>query len=268
VHLVACPLCEAQYDATDVVGEKFRCRCGAMVANPSVANVVDVRIERCGSCGARIPKQAESCEFCSSEIIRDVEKLSRICPECHCRNAEASRFCSACGAGFAAAPTESEAPELPCPVCGVLMPPRSVGGIGINECGTCNGIWAPEDRLDRLIQRALGAGHRERESRGVELAPRVVGANPARQPVAYRKCPVCEAFMQRRNFRRTSGVIVDRCGKHGTWLEADELEQITGYVLAAGGPAESARAGSPKRTAGPSATGRRTFSSLLETILD
>ncbi len=42
--------------------------------------------------------------------------------------------------------------------------------------------------------------------------------------------------MQRRNFRRSSGVIIDRCNKHGTWLDADELEQITGFVMSGGNP--------------------------------
>ena len=42
--------------------------------------------------------------------------------------------------------------------------------------------------------------------------------------------------MQRRNFRKSSGVIVDRCREHGTWLDADELEQITGFILSGGRP--------------------------------
>ena len=42
--------------------------------------------------------------------------------------------------------------------------------------------------------------------------------------------------MQRRNFQKTSGVIIDRCGEHGTWLEADELEQIAGFILSGGRP--------------------------------
>jgi hypothetical protein len=42
--------------------------------------------------------------------------------------------------------------------------------------------------------------------------------------------------MQRRNFRRSSGVIIDRCFDHGTWLDADELEQITGFILSGGRP--------------------------------
>jgi Zn-finger nucleic acid-binding protein len=58
----------------------------------------------------------------------------------------------------------------------------------------------------------------------------VTGANPAAQAVCYRKCPVCEQFMHRRNFRKASGVIIDRCNEHGTWLDADELEQIAGYL--------------------------------------
>jgi hypothetical protein len=36
--------------------------------------------------------------------------------------------------------------------------------------------------------------------------------------------------MHRKNFARTSGIIVDWCGKHGTWLDADELEHIADFV--------------------------------------
>lgn len=37
--------------------------------------------------------------------------------------------------------------------------------------------------------------------------------------------------MGRRNFRKRSGVIVDQCHEHGTWLDAQELERIAGFVL-------------------------------------
>ena len=42
--------------------------------------------------------------------------------------------------------------------------------------------------------------------------------------------------MLRRNFRKSSGVILDVCSEHGTWLDADELEQITGFILSGGAP--------------------------------
>jgi len=52
--------------------------------------------------------------------------------------------------------------------------------------------------------------------------------------VQYRKCPACDGFMQRANFQKRSGVIIDRCHNHGTWLDADELEAIAGFILEGG----------------------------------
>ena len=37
--------------------------------------------------------------------------------------------------------------------------------------------------------------------------------------------------MTRRNFQKRSGVVIDRCHQHGTWLDAHELERIAGFVL-------------------------------------
>jgi Zn-finger nucleic acid-binding protein len=234
LRLVACQSCHTQYDVTDVADESFSCRCGEDVENVSFDGV-DAKVHRCGSCGAHVAGDAEGCDYCGSEIVRDDSKLSLICPECHGRNAEVSRFCTACGVGFSPEPVKVEGYELPCPVCGCLMPPRSIGGIGINECGSCNGIWASGSRLEQLISRAIEA-QRKGECPLQGAQPRVKGGNPAAQGVAYRKCPECEAFMQRRNFRKSSGVIIDRCHKHGTWLDADELEQITGFMATGGNP--------------------------------
>lgn len=239
MRLVACQNCHTQYDVTDVAGESFACRCGESVANEKL-EAVDAQIHRCGSCGAGVSPDAAGCDFCGSEIIRDDSKLSLICPECHGRNAEVSRFCTGCGVAFAPEPVKVEGYEIPCPVCAVLMPPRSVGGVGINECGTCNGIWAPENRLDLLINRAIDAQRQNGTVPQRAHEPRTKGANPYSQRVAYRKCPECDAFMQRRNFRKTSGVIIDCCKKHGTWLDADELEQITGFILSGGNPVADA----------------------------
>jgi hypothetical protein len=40
--------------------------------------------------------------------------------------------------------------------------------------------------------------------------------------------------MQRKNFGHRSGVVVDWCGNHGTWLDAHEMEDIAGFVLEGG----------------------------------
>jgi Zn-finger nucleic acid-binding protein len=77
------------------------------------------------------------------------------------------------------------------------------------------------------LSRTLGA---RRELRPA-LKPRVTGSNPARQDVQYRHCPECEAYMARRNYRKKSGIIIDTCAEHGVWLDADELEEIAGFIL-------------------------------------
>ena len=50
----------------------------------------------------------------------------------------------------------------------------------------------------------------------------------------YRSCSVCGHTMQRRNFARISGVIVDECRIHGTFFDAGELEDVLAFVRSGG----------------------------------
>jgi Zn-finger nucleic acid-binding protein len=233
MRLVACSSCHTQYDVSDVALEKIPCPCGAEVANVDHA-AVDAKIHRCGSCGAIVGAEAHGCDYCGSTLERDPGRLSLICPECFARCAEEARFCTACGVGFRPQPVPGDGHEHPCPDCDALMSAHQVGGVGLNECRSCNGLWVPNDGFDLLISRAIEARKNSGAARQLATPPRVKGANPASQGVRYRKCPECMAFMQRRNYRKSSGVIIDVCHQHGTWLDADELEQIAGFVLSGG----------------------------------
>lgn len=230
MKLIACPVCHTQYDVSLVDTSEFACRCGETLENRPLSPV-DAAIARCGACGAQVGGDAEGCDYCGSEIVRELDKLSLICPECFARNCDDSRFCVACGVGFSPEPVVATGKELPCPACETRMPPSSVGGIGVNECPGCHGLWVAGDQFDALVKRAA----RAREERGVTADdPRVKGANPARQKLRYRRCPECDQFMLRVNYRRSSGVILDECNGHGTWLDADELEQVAGFILSGG----------------------------------
>jgi Zn-finger nucleic acid-binding protein len=110
------------------------------------------------------------------------------------------------------------------------MAMRIVGGLSIQECESCHGLWAPEDRFEALIDRATKLV-RDKALAGEVASPRVDGGNPVDTKVEYRRCPECDALMGRRNFRKRSGVIIDQCHVHGTWLDAHELERIAGFVL-------------------------------------
>jgi len=246
VRLVACSNCHTQYDVTGVTAKTIPCRCGEELDSTPLQSR-DAGIHRCGSCGAGVSIDAPNCEFCGSEIVRDPDKLSLICPECFARCADDSRFCTACGVGFSPEPLRVDGYELPCPVCSTLMPPRQVGGAGVNECLSCHGLWTPGESFDALVARAIEARENANPAELQVLKPRVTGANPAGQQVLYRKCPECDGYMQRRNFRKKSGVIIDSCPSHGIWLDADELEQIAGFILSGGDGSSALRENAQER---------------------
>ena len=229
MRLVACRSCHAQYDAEQIAAVRFTCRCGATVENrPAEAH--DAPVVRCGSCGAALASEVESCSFCGSTVVRRASSAGPVCPECFARTPEGSRFCTACGVAFRPEPLAVPARELPCPACSVPMAARAVGGVAIHQCGSCEGLWIPEGHLEPLVERAREARRAAAPSGPPAPAPRWRGGNPAAQRIQYRRCPECDAQMQRRNFQRVSGVIVDVCRRHGSWLDADEIEQIAGFV--------------------------------------
>lgn len=229
MRLIACRSCHAQYDAEEIASPRFACRCGATLENAAL-EPRDAAVVRCGSCGAGLAPEGGSCTFCGSAVVRRPDPTGPVCPECFARTPAGSRFCTACGVAFRPEPLPGETRSLPCPACSLPLRSRPVAGLGADECPSCLGLWIPEGRLEPLIERAREARAAGPGRDPVPPAPRVRGANPTRQRVEYRRCPACDAHMQRRNFRRSSGIIVDVCRRHGTWLDADELERIAGFV--------------------------------------
>lgn len=233
MRLVACPSCHLQYDVSAVATASIACSCGARVENVIHAPV-DVDVQRCASCGASVGRGAKTCDYCRSTIERDAGRLSLICPECYARNPDHGKFCAGCGVAFQPQPVTGEGQSLRCPDCETPMQVRGIGGLPVSECLRCHGLWVPADHFDLLIRRAIEAMNRQ-PHRGLGVAsggrPQVAEKDWS---VRYHKCPVCAGIMQRKNFGGRSGVIVDWCGRDGTWLEADELEEIAAFILAGG----------------------------------
>ena len=55
-----------------------------------------------------------------------------------------------------------------------------------------------------------------------------------KQQVKYGKCPVCRVLMNRVNFGRRSGVIIDQCKKHGIWVDNGEITHLMEWKKAGG----------------------------------
>lgn len=236
--LLSCPACRRQYDATALaVGSKFRCRCGATIPVPEIV-ARDAAVVRCAACGASREEGAASCRYCGSDFTLHEQDLDTVCPSCLARVSNRSRFCHDCGAPILPEEDAGDATDRTCPVCGDghSLHSRALGkeGVSVLECRRCAGLWLAETAFQLLRERARATSdpapdpvvlRAESESRSNPV--------PARGRL-YRPCPVCGTLMNRVNYGRRSGVLLDRCVTHGVWFDAAELDAALRWIRLGG----------------------------------
>lgn len=110
----------------------------------------------------------------------------------------------------------------------------------LSDCKSCGGMWLGRETVERLI-----ASHAD-DSLVLSLAPGVGATSAAHgastahatriglEPVRYRKCPECASIMNRVNYARISGIVIDVCRDHGTWFDAQELPALLNFVRRGG----------------------------------
>jgi len=130
----------------------------------------------------------------------------------------------------------SQAPEdaTECPRCSATLQPAA-GGTGL-LCPSCRGAFVFRAAIDAVLAESAALGgavsYRQAARPTSPDAPRGSGAyEPA---FRYLQCPRCKRTMNRQNFLKRSGVIVDTCLHHGTWFDDDEARRAGEYVAAGG----------------------------------
>jgi Zn-finger nucleic acid-binding protein len=100
-----------------------------------------------------------------------------------------------------------------------------VGSVILDECTRCGGLWVDSRSFRRICE--------ETEEQTVVLkataAPTESPVDVSRPP-RYWPCPECRRLMNRQNFARVSGVIVDTCKGHGVWFNPGELRRIVEFI--------------------------------------
>jgi Zn-finger nucleic acid-binding protein len=136
-----------------------------------------------------------------------------------------ARHCSHCGA--LARRAEQETTARKCPRCRVELGRVRVGDTEFQDCANCAGLWLGKDSFDHVCA--------DLEQQAAVLGFGAAKINPvAAQKVSYVPCPDCGQLMNRMNFARYSGVIVDVCREHGTWFDADELRRVVEFIRRGG----------------------------------
>ena len=118
-----------------------------------------------------------------------------------------------------------------CPDCKVGLAVAPSGSILAQRCVRCRGIWLDPASFQRLCEEEARPPDEEtgiRPSPGA--APSRGGARPADDRVRYRACPECGDVMNRANFGRVSGVVIDVCRPHGAWFDRGELGAIRRFL--------------------------------------
>ncbi len=166
----------------------------------------------CPNCGAAIASDAPLCRYCESKLA------TIVCPSCFGMMFIGSKHCPHCGASPAEA-TAASLSVLKCPRCKVDMSSVKIGGAPVRECETCAGLWVEASAFEKICT------DREQQSALLGAAAPLAHPHMAAESitVSYAPCPQCGQLMNRMNFARCSGVIVDVCKGHGTWFDRDEL---------------------------------------------
>jgi len=146
-----------------------------------------------------------------------------------------SKHCPRCGAA-AASPESADIAARLCPRCRIEMKSVVIGATTLRECSRCEGLWVDVRSFEKIC------ADREQQSAVLgtaEPAPTIPGREISK--VKYVPCPECSKLMNRMNFARCSGVIVDLCKNHGTWFDRDELSGIIGFIREGGMNASRAK---------------------------
>lgn len=176
--------------------------------------VTEARGHRCPACGGYVDESARICGYCHAPVA------TLRCAHCFHMNIPEARHCSGCGRQLGLEPL-GEPGELKCPECAVVFD-QFRGGTGtLCDCAQCGGQFVEHALLKELLERREAIG----------LAPQRTHRPAAdARPVRYRPCPSCGSIMNRRNFGRISGVIVDVCHAHGIWFDIGELPRVMAFV--------------------------------------
>lgn len=176
----------------------------------------------CPSCGAAAAPEASECTFCRTRLA------TVACPACFGLVFVGSRHCVHCGAR-AREPRALDGTPWKCPRGHGELRGLALGGAEVGECEACGGLWVEETTFQAIVS--------DRARQAVVPQGGGVAAQGARAPsdtVRYVPCPDCGKVMNRVNFSKSSGVIIDACKGHGVWCDADELRRVIEFVRAGG----------------------------------
>jgi Zn-finger nucleic acid-binding protein len=122
-----------------------------------------------------------------------------------------------------------EQTSKPCPNCQTELQTIGLSHFGseplqIERCHNCYGLFFELNEIQRFLDYAVVDDSMPINHQHIDTINK--DRYPKTQNVKYLKCPICQNFMGRTLFGYRSGVVVDCCPKHGTWLDSGQATHL------------------------------------------
>ena len=100
-------------------------------------------------------------------------------------------------------------------------------------CPSCQGMFFPDQTLEQVLNRLRATcDPTDVHSALQDFKDRFTRTLP--DSVKYKQCPVCDGAMMRRNYGTVSGVIIDVCYDHGTWVDGSAFGELASFIVRGG----------------------------------
>ncbi len=145
-----------------------------------------------------------------------------ICPYCKGKTSDQGFKCVHCGRKInprAQRPTTG----ISCPRCHSTTDVVNLGGVHLDLCTHCHGLWFDRDELKQFKEIVQDS---ELNANIQEVLLELRQMEYGLQKDGYLNCPICHELMRRKNYEQISGIILDQCLKHGTWADHGDAVRL------------------------------------------
>jgi Zn-finger nucleic acid-binding protein len=144
----------------------------------------------------------------------------------------------------------------------VALDTEDFDGTATMCCPSCRGTFFPDRSLEAVLNKLRATcDPMDPDSVLREFKDRFRRELP--DAVRYKACPVCDTIMTRRNYGSVSGVVVDECPDHGTWVDSNAFAALADFICR-GGDVLSRKADSLRQRA---TTAKRKGGGLMDRFL-
>ena len=146
-----------------------------------------------------------------------------ICSHCNKPTSDIGKKCVHCGGEIHESIRRPHGIPVECPLCTIKTDIIRLLGIELDYCSNCSGIWFDKGEVAKLQDAVLDNSICGEMASALKVLPALNHDLDRRK---YLDCPVCCLPMSHKTYVEVSGIVLDRCASHGTWIEKEGLARI------------------------------------------